>query len=418
MRNRLSKKAAAWLLFVFAVIQHSAIAQEEQNDEKLKVFIDCNSCDVSFIKQEINYLAYVRDRLLSDVHIQILSQNTGSGGEEYTYFFYGQNDFANQNDTLIITVDVNQTSDEIRRLQLKNLQLGLVPYLLKKGYLDHLDLTVSGFDQEEKEDEVDPWRNWVFSIDGGSWFNGQETYNSTSFNASVEANKITEKAKIESDLGFYYNLEQFKIDDEIIKSETRSQYGSYSYVHSLNQHWSSGIFLSGNSSLYNNYKIQLDLSPGIEYNIFPYSESTKRQIRCTYKLGGRYVHYNDTTVYNKIEEELYFESLGVAAKFKEKWGSISTSIRGSHYFHDLQLNSLNFGLNIRLRLLKGLTWRVGGNLRLIHDQLSLPRTGATAEEILLQQRQLQTGYRYWGNMGLTYTFGSIYNNVVNPRFGN
>jgi len=69
-------------------------------------------------------------------------------------------------------------------------------------------------------------------------------------------------------------------------------------------------------------------------------------------------------------------------------------------------------------LAKGLTWYAGGYLKLVHDQISLPRTGATEEEILLEQRQLQTGYKYRGNMGLTYTFGSIYNNVVNPRFGN
>jgi hypothetical protein len=30
---------------------------------------------------------------------------------------------------------------------------------------------------------------------------------------------------------------------------------------------------------------------------------------------------------------------------------------------------------------------------------------------------LQTGFRYFGSFGLTYTFGSPFNNVVNPRFG-
>ena len=51
------------------------------------------------------------------------------------------------------------------------------------------------------------------------------------------------------------------------------------------------------------------------------------------------------------------------------------------------------------------------------DQLYLPRAGATPEEILVRQQQLATTYRYSINFGLSYSFGSIFNNVVNPRFG-
>jgi len=53
---------------------------------------------------------------------------------------------------------------------------------------------------------------------------------------------------------------------------------------------------------------------------------------------------------------------------------------------------------------------------MVHDQLSLVKGGATTEEILLHRKELETQYRYYVSFGLTYTFGSIYNNVVNPRF--
>ncbi len=36
---------------------------------------------------------------------------------------------------------------------------------------------------------------------------------------------------------------------------------------------------------------------------------------------------------------------------------------------------------------------------------------------LLRQRQLLTGYQYFFNFGFGYSFGSIFNNIVNPRFG-
>ena len=53
----------------------------------------------------------------------------------------------------------------------------------------------------------------------------------------------------------------------------------------------------------------------------------------------------------------------------------------------------------------------------IHDQLSLPRRGATPEEILLRQRRLASSYEYELSLGMTYSFGSIFSSIVNPRFG-
>ena len=52
----------------------------------------------------------------------------------------------------------------------------------------------------------------------------------------------------------------------------------------------------------------------------------------------------------------------------------------------------------------------------LRDQIALPARGATDEEILLRIRRLQTGYEYNVGLSLTYTFGSIFSSVVNPRF--
>ncbi|MBI5325982.1 MAG: hypothetical protein HZB41_12040, partial [Ignavibacteriae bacterium] len=57
-----------------------------------------------------------------------------------------------------------------------------------------------------------------------------------------------------------------------------------------------------------------------------------------------------------------------------------------------------------------------GGFSMIHDQLYLPKEGATLEEILLRRKALETTYSYFVSFGLSYTFGSVYSNVVNPRF--
>ena len=57
------------------------------------------------------------------------------------------------------------------------------------------------------------------------------------------------------------------------------------------------------------------------------------------------------------------------------------------------------------------------NASRIRDQLSLPARGATDEEVLLRLRRLESSYEYSVSLSLTYTFGSIFSSIVNPRFG-
>jgi hypothetical protein len=59
---------------------------------------------------------------------------------------------------------------------------------------------------------------------------------------------------------------------------------------------------------------------------------------------------------------------------------------------------------------------VNGGVERIKDQIHLARGGATDEEVLLRRRELGTEWRYRLGLSLSYTFGSIFNNVVNPRF--
>lgn len=102
---------------------------------------------------------------------------------------------------------------------------------------------------------------------------------------------------------------------------------------------------------------------------------------------------------------------------KEKWGSITTSLTGLHYFHDFSKYDLTLFGSVSLNLLKGLSAFVAGGGSRVHDQLSLIKGSASLDEILLHRRQLATGYNYFMMCGLSFTFGSIYTNVVNPRFG-
>jgi len=85
--------------------------------------------------------------------------------------------------------------------------------------------------------------------------------------------------------------------------------------------------------------------------------------------------------------------------------------------HDIDKKRIQLYANLSLRLVEGLSINFSGGVSRINDQLFLAKKGATQEEILLRRTQLATSYSYWGFIGLSYTFGAIFNNIVNPRFG-
>jgi len=189
-------------------------------------------------------------------------------------------------------------------------------------------------------------------------------------------------------------------------------------VKSLSKHWSAGAFLSVQSSTYSNLKLSATVAPAVEYNIFPYDESTKRQFRILYRVGYTGTRYHEETIFFKTSEGLLQESLSWAYEVKRPWGTVSLELEGSHFFHDFSKNRVELGAEAEVRIWKGLSFNLYGNYARIRDQLGLPRAGASYEEVLLQQRQLATGYEYYISVGLSFTFGSTKSNVVNPRFGN
>lgn len=408
-------------LAVVMLFSSFSFSQEKSNLDSLKkdavnVFIDCEWCDMDYFRQEITFVNHVRERKEAHVHILITSQSTGSGGEAYSFLFIGQKIFTGTNDTLTYNSEVNATEDEIRQGQIGILKMGLIRYVSKTPLAKYIDITMSN--PPSAENVKDKWKNWVFNLDASGYFNGEQLYQSISSWSSVSAEKITEDWKIQFRIGNNYRENVYEIDDSTkIRSINRSNDFNHLLAKSINDHWSAGGFAQVENSDYDNLDLKTSLAPAIEYDLFPYSAATRKQLRFLYAVGYSYSIYHDTTIFNKIEDGLWGQRLAIAFEVKQKWGSISSSLAGSTYLHDFSKNKLYFRPWINIRIFKGVSVRLGGSVSLIHDQIALPKASASLEEILLKQRQLATQYSFWGNFGISYTFGSIYNNVVNPRFG-
>ncbi|MGD2295576.1 MAG: hypothetical protein PVF22_07040, partial [Candidatus Aminicenantes bacterium] len=223
--------------------------------------------------------------------------------------------------------------------------------------------------------------------------------------------------KIQMSVHGMYNINKFTYDDLVIESKSESLSFNGLIVKSISEHWSIGAYFTANSSTYSNIKYALNPAPAVEFNLFPYSEFTKRELRFLYRLGYKAVKYREETIYEKTYENLWGQSLSAIFEAKQKWGTLSVSLTGSHYFHDFSKNRLRFSADLSLRLIKSLRFNIDGSYSIVHDQLSLPRMGASLEEILLRRSELETTYNYFFSVGISYTFGSIRSKVVNPRFG-
>ena len=383
------------------------------------LYLDCRDlfCEPDFYRQEIAFVDHVRDRTAADVHVLVTQQQTGGGGNAYTLAFYGQRRFDGVSDTLSLVLPQGATEDERRRALAGRIRLGLARYLVRTPEGDRAALTLEAADASTTARPTrDPWNAWVFEIESQISLERERSSSETELDLDLRADRITEHWKTRMRIGEDYNDESFDIEGERITSVRRDFSGSLLQVRSLGRHWSAGIRLGAGSSTFRNQRLGIVVAPAVEYDLYPYAEATRRQLYVQYAVGGRFFRYQDTTVYFKVRETLPFESLHLSYMQKQTWGSVEAQVAGYHFLHDLGKSRLNFNVGANVRIIKGLEFQLFGEYAVIHDQLYLPKGDLTREEVLLRQTQLATGYQANLYAGLSYTFGSVFNNVVNPRF--
>jgi hypothetical protein len=387
---------------------------------RVRVFLDCNFCDFDFMRTEINFVDYVRDRQDAQVHILVTNQPTGGGGNEFTLHFIGQKDVAHVADTLKYVSPPSASPDDLRRGLARIIRLGLVRYYAHLGQSGRFDVTYTAptGDSASKAATRDRWNLWVFRMNASGYGNGEKSSSFVSLNGSVNASRTTEMWKTSLTSYGNYNQSRFILSDG-------SKFNSYSHgygftdliVKSLGQRWSAGQRGSWTSSTFLNQKRAIRFAPTVEYDFFPYSQSTRRVLTLQYSPGINFFRYQDTTIFDKVNEVRADQTLTASIDVKQRWGSISSSLEGAAYLDDFTKKHLVFFNALDLRLFKGFSFFSFGQVSLLRDQLYLPRGNLSDEERLLRRRQLETSYSYFVQVGFSYSFGSIFNNIVNPRFG-
>lgn len=414
-------------LFILSLLFSLSVYSQNNSSQNLSVFIDGWIVDFDYIRNDVTFVDFVSDSKIADVHVIVRRTSTGGGGSEYTLAYYG-NDFRQMVDiTLSCFTYSFESHMQIREKLATTLKSGLMPYLQEKNGASSVSITqkIINSDEEDKADEgdngitTDKWRNWVFRIGLEGGINGEEQKQNLDYSIDLKANKITDLWKIETEYDFYRRERTItNIDngvEEVIHNTILNKDLDFSFVYSLSERWSMGMFFQGKQSTYRNNKMALEFIPALQYNFFLWSEIDRRSFTVTYKIGPSYNEYYETTIFEKDNEWLWNENIEIRFEKVETWGDIEIWLEGGHYFPDFEKYYYEAGIDLAFRISKGFSFTVKIQAENVHNQIYLPESELSLEDLLLNIRKPPTSFEYSSKIGIRFQFGSFYNNVVNER---
>jgi hypothetical protein len=409
-------------VYVFAAILSffpAVTRAQERPAGPVAVFLDCQSsaCDFDFLRQQIAAVSWVRDRTVADVHVLVTEQGTGAGGQQFQLAFLGLARFAGMGDTLTYSTDPTDVEDDRRKGIARVLHVGLARFVVRvSGY----DAVTVRFEAPEAKSAIplrDRWNYWVFEAGVNGDADGDRTDKFIGAEADFEASRITNSWKTSIQFNAEYNQSTFSLSEGGTFTNIQRNYDvEFEHVKSVGRNFAVGVTGGIGSSTFSNQRRVIKLAPAIEFDLFPYSEATRRSFVFQYAVGMTQYVYEDTTIFLKLREGVPVQQFRVSLGAKQPWGQIDVGALFRNQIMKASKRRASIGGEISFRVVRGLNLEFGGDVSNIHDQINLRLGDLSDEEVLVRQTERGTSYRYNARFGISYTFGSLLNNFVNPRF--
>ncbi len=125
----------------------------------INLFITCYRCDLDYIKTNMNFINFVRDRKNADVHIIITTERASNGGVKYTIDYIGKRRFEDRNNRTEFFTQKTDTEEEIRKKLLKSLRIGLSYYLKDTPIIKIMDVIYNVKEKGKTEELSDKWNH-------------------------------------------------------------------------------------------------------------------------------------------------------------------------------------------------------------------------------------------------------------------
>lgn len=407
------------ILILFFALVTSTISFAQTTENQINVYLDCPGCDLNYVKNEIKFVNYANDPLRAQVHILVSSQTTGSSGTVHQLEFLGKENFDDDKFTLEFQAEPTMTSLEKQQGLVRTIKLGLVPFVAQTPMVSSMDLAVKNQEKPKETIPVGKGKKmldfWLFEVFSNFNWDKESLRSTFDLRYGMHVEYVTPEWRIRIDPNFYFQERVVRTDEEEIRSYRRQNGYNAKVVKSLGDHWSVGVFNNIYSNTYNNVKFGMWLAPAIEYSFLPYSDVVTREFTVAYHIGRLQNRYFEETIFLRMEDEVYSHVMDVNLHLRRQWGDVTMFMQGSCFLNDWSRNHLSVNGRVGVRVFKGMTFNMGGTFRIVNDQITLPRGDTTLEDVLLGQKQLATAYNSNVNFGVRYTFGALYNNVVNTR---
>ncbi|MCY3808211.1 MAG: hypothetical protein OXG58_02045 [Gemmatimonadetes bacterium] len=395
------------------------------------VFLDCatRGCRPEYFRTEIGWVNWVRLPDEADVHLILTSQATGAGGREYRLDFMGTGDFEYEERVLHRALPT-ATDREILDGLVRAIGVGVLHFATRNGLLPPSRFreiaesvlspdagTSPGVGVVGTAEVDDPWDFWVFRVGGGTDIQGEETRRTVQLSGDLRASRVTPELKAIFRANVDSDLREIELADDSTFRDRRTDWGFSALVaQSLADRWSVGFRTDLRRSLRYNQSLRAEATAALEHSFFPYAEATRRALTISYEIAATYRQYVEQTIYSELAETRWEHSLEAELARREKWGDIAINVEGSHFLHDVELYGLSCYGGLDFRIARGVTIDLQANISWVNDQIYLSAEGLSDAEALLDLQQQAQNFNYGIEAGLSFHFGSIFNNVVNNRF--
>jgi hypothetical protein len=379
---------------------------------RVSVFLDGEAIEDSIARRYAErFMWFVTDSASADVVVHLVSN--GQRGR-YAYIVTGKRMLAGRTDTLAFATE---PAGAVRsRMMARTLALGMLPYLARSPSAPELDIAYGGGGRAQPLAITrDPWNRWILDIGVRGAFAIEQNTANQDIAYTAGANRTTEQLRLELATSIKRTASRYTIGDQTISSNTRDYSSATRAVWKIATHWGAGVVAGLSSSSLLNQDEALYTAAALEYNVLPYDEYGRKQVVAQYSVGAEHFRYAEETIYDKTRETLPKHSLNIAYVSNRSWGEVDASILGSQYLTLPDKNRVRAKVKASVLVVSGLSVIGDVSYALIHDQLFLPKSGASPEDVLLKRKQLETGYQYSMWLGLTYAFGSKAPTAPNPR---
>ena len=400
--------------------QTPATPAQQPLEGALKVQLVCDACDLAALRKDLPFVEFLSDAATADVEVRV-TISAADANQRWSLAIGGRGRFTGQNRTVAFLATPEMTPADTNRALARTLKLGLAEFIVATPPGRFVDVTFArpaAAAGAPPPVQVDPWNYWVFRFGASMDSYGEESQSSSSYYIDGSANRVTEQWKIRLSVFRSVNKSRFDIDEsETVRSRLSDWSVNSLIVKSLGPKWSFGLTSSVVGSSFSNSTLVGRATPGIEYDVFPYAESSRRSLTLQYNVGPARYLYEEETIFGKLEEMIAQHSFVASLGLRQPWGQAGGSMTWSQHLTALDRTRLSANGSFSVRILRSINLNASGNYARIRDLFTLEKGAATDEEVLLRQRQLATGFRYGFSFGFSYSFGALSNAAVNPRFG-